>query len=300
MNPNENVIVNKNGNNKLFSLLVIVVMVGLIGYSLLTSNIPGEPKNSEEKPTEKKEKEENENKNEIGAIESEAIKEDLAERIRVINLSHGEQSSRKNGSGSFFEYELYNNLDESRLLYGLINYLLITKDESLVKVTDNSLLLEYPNLMYTIDEKAIKEKSLHYFNKDLSNIKYAPNDEDKYGTAWLGLEKVGDKIYVNSTGGDPSPSDIAYTYIYKYEKNDKEAYVYLSATKGIISEDGDNYIIQKGINNKEEYQKFNSEEIEKYLNFKITEENYQTFTKYKYTFEMHDGNYFLKNVSKIE
>ena len=300
-----------NENKSALGIITIIAVIILIGYSFLkTGYLDDYKKGDDTSPAKEETKQPNktdeETKN-VGTIEeiiSTDVKYDLTSKLQIANLSFGDMGTKKYGSSAFYEYELYKNISDDRLLYGLISYLLLIKDESIVTIPSRDLRLypNYPNILAYIDVNKLKEKSIYYLNKDLSNILSAPEDRDDYGTAWLGIVKDGDKYLISSAGGDPTPNDMAFIYPYKFEHDNVQAFVYVSATKGAIGEDGEKTVnnIYKGVKTHEVYKSFSEDEIDQYLNFKIDESNYQTFTKYKYIFDMVDGNYFFKGIEKVE
>jgi len=278
-------------SKKIMPIITIVAIVGLVVFSLFKT---GYLNDSSDNSTASKPKTE---EKKYHSIDNNAIKDDLALKVQIINLTYGD-ATRRNGSSDFFEKGYYKNIDDSRLLYALITYLHLNNDDS-IKKPEQEMYFEYPNLLGTIDDNIVKEKSLQIFNKDLSNLAEAPKD-DSYDTAWLGIVKDGNKYMINSAGGDPSPSNMLFTNIYKYERDDQNAYVYVSVAKGSISDDGTSYIIYKGPESREIFKIYNESAIEEYLNFQITEDNKNNFTRYKYVFASVDGNYYFNHIEKVE
>ena len=278
-------------SKKIMPIITIVAIIGLVVFSLLKTGYlndsSDESSDNNPKTAEKK----------YHAIDNNAIREDLALKVQIINLTYGD-ATRKNGASDFFEKEYYKKIDDSRLLYALITYLHLNNDSS-IKKPEQKMYYDYPNLLGTIDDNIVKEKSLQIFNKDLSNLAEAPKD-DSYDTAWLSIIKNGNKYMISSVGGDPSPTNMLFTNIYKYERDDKNAYVQVSITKGAISDDGTSYIIYKGPETREIFKTYSEAEIEEYLNFQINDENRNNFTSYRYVFESVDGNYYFKSIERIE
>jgi hypothetical protein len=298
---------NESGNNYLGIATVIVVIV-LIGYSLFNT---GYLKNDDGKistntNTENLNNETEETKN-VGALEeivNNDVKLDLNAKIAIANLTHGD-SVRKNGTGSFYEQELYKNISDGRLLLGLIEYLRINKDDSIKELTSREAMpyvSQYPNIIAFASANDLKEKSLYYLGKDCTTIPEGPNDSDDYGTAWIAFVLNDNKYYISSLGGDPTPSDMAFYYPYKYERNAAQAYVYVSVTKGAMNDHDGEIVwnIYKGVKTPEVYKSFSESQMNQYLNFQVNEDNYQNFTKYKYIFDMKNGNYYFRTIERIE
>ncbi len=86
-------------------------------------------------------------------------------------------------------------------------------------------------------------------------------------------------------------------YTYKYEINDKNAYVYLSLA--YIDDTNEDYtLVYKDYNKKELYKKITDEE--EYDSFEVDRFNYNDFSKYKVTFTKSGSNYVFDNIELIK
>ena len=270
---------------KIFRVIVIIAIVVLIGYTFITSGYLDEIKkdSSTNEPT----KTSNNN-----LIENNSLKEDLDEKIRIVNYSFGDEI-HPNGFVSYWRNQEYKNLNDSNLLIGLIYYLKNNNREIITEITDRNIYNEYPNAIGYIDANLIKEKSLYYFNKDFSNIYSAPNNDKGNSDIWLSAIRKDNK-YLLSTPGASSLSEYVYTYNYKYERNNKQAFVYTSVAIAILNEEG--YTLFKDFDGREEVKVLTEDEVN---TFTITNDDYNNYIKFKYTFDLIDGNYYFNKIEKI-
>ncbi len=268
----------KKTNPALLLIGILILIIGLVLFLDKTGKLDGLKPKEESK---------------VKEITDEKVKEGLDRQVEVVNLTYGD-TSRPYGTASFFEKELYKNLSDDRLLNGFLEYYHVHGYAQIFNVRDESLYETYPNLLYVIPSSKVYELSTNLLNKDLSKITTVAEGDN----VWLPFVKVDDYYYVSSDGGEPTPTDRALTYNYKYEEDDTKAYVYVSVTKGEFLEES--YIIYKGINEKDVYTKFGSDETDEYLKFRITSDNYKEFTKYKYIFDKKEDKYVFNSIEILK
>ena len=108
----------------------------------------------------------------------------------------------------------------------------------------------------------------------------------------IGLSKEGDKYYLmhNCEG---NVHDEELTYIYLTTEKDGKYFVYVAY--GVFVNNNGDYVLYTDSENKNVYN-----ENVLHSRFDINDGNYKNFSKYKFTFEKLDNNYYFSKIEKIE
>lgn len=109
------------------------------------------------------------------------------------------------------------------------------------------------------------------------------------------------KYYLNSNcsiaaDGSVVTNEMIHLFAYKFSKDDTHEYVYVSIGVSKIEEDEATIYLDYEAEN--EFKKITKEELE---NFQITESDYKSFAKYKFTFTKNESaNYVFEKVEKVK
>lgn len=280
---------NEQNNNKVnngagFLIIIVallIVVFGLGGYIVYDKFISDDSKES----TEEKEKKE-------VALNDNAVKEQLAKSITILEGAELYQDGGK--SGYYFQGDVYaKNIKSSDITYAQKLY-------SVLKSVYNN------NEYFINDSSEVPTKSAN--GEKVDNLfKSVFGEKTTHDTTTVGTcpkfnyDTTDNKYHAAGACGGTSVCGFE-TYNNKYTVQGDKYYVYVSFASSCYVENSDpNIHATRKVYTNYEHNKEYEGQITDVNNKYITEENYDKFSEYKYTFtKTKDGDYKFVSVEKVK
>ena len=298
----------KSGGTTFIIILLLLIIIGMGGYiaydkgyldSIIKKDTKTEQK-AEEKPEEK------DTTPEVKEITDQTVIKTLDRNVEILNLQA--EATWIDKSVVFAKDQKNTDIKEDYKMLSVVMYLNgyslpplqhgSTSKKATAEQFKNVCTKLYDGKCPVTDFEDMAEEAYANSESEVDTLfksvyGYIPNHDLTYGSGTPTIAYDSQtKTYVASFGGGGTCGEQSLTYNYKYEEDDKNAYVYTSVGIDVCSEG-----IYKDYDQKELFKKT---EGTGGADFKIDKSNYEQFSKYKITFTKSGTDYVFDSIELLK